>query len=381
MKNKQQDQISWHYPRLKEAEGIMAILDDDLTSRLALFAPRRRGKTVFVTKDVAPLAQKMGYSVLYINFWLKKSDPAYCIAAALIDATEKGHGKGLRQFLPSKTDLSVSLDSLGVRLEKGEHQQAPQVDGTQAIALLDTFLSGNKKTLILFDEAQQLAMSPQFEDVVFGVRTLLDKYSNNVRSIFTGSSRDGLNHLFRQRNAALFNSAQVRDFGTLGSEFCQHMCTVFAQRTGRKLEPEKVIAVFKQNHRSPYLLNEAVQYMVLQGCSDIQAAVDHILKNDGLYSNFESDWRNLLPVDRAVLVNMIQHPDNVLYSEKNYASVAALAGVKSVKRSDLSNAMTRLRNKGYLYKSGHGAWNFEDEHFKDWIVEANRLAPLHPPCS
>ena len=40
-----------------------------ITGALALFAPRKMGKTEFVLMDLAPEAEERGYQVAYCSFW------------------------------------------------------------------------------------------------------------------------------------------------------------------------------------------------------------------------------------------------------------------------------------------------------------------------
>lgn len=58
----------WHYPRTALAEQVMSLFNSGLSHALTFFAPRRKGKTEFLLKDIAPLAKEQGYQVFYFSF-------------------------------------------------------------------------------------------------------------------------------------------------------------------------------------------------------------------------------------------------------------------------------------------------------------------------
>ncbi|NMS64474.1 hypothetical protein HKB19_02465, partial [Vibrio parahaemolyticus] len=46
----------WHYPRTQLATFILNGMDKGLLQRVSIFAPRKRGKTQFIQKDIIPMA-------------------------------------------------------------------------------------------------------------------------------------------------------------------------------------------------------------------------------------------------------------------------------------------------------------------------------------
>jgi hypothetical protein len=58
----------WHYPRKELAEQYLGVLGIGISSNLAIIAPRRKGKTLFILSDLAPLAQKKNYLPVYRVF-------------------------------------------------------------------------------------------------------------------------------------------------------------------------------------------------------------------------------------------------------------------------------------------------------------------------
>ena len=58
----------WHFPRRELAEQILGMFESGLSSALVFFAPRRMGKTEFLCKDIAPLAEQNKWKVFYFSF-------------------------------------------------------------------------------------------------------------------------------------------------------------------------------------------------------------------------------------------------------------------------------------------------------------------------
>jgi hypothetical protein len=67
------DAIEIHRPEL--AWNYLGLLAAQPGRPLALFAPRRVGKTFFLDHDLAPAAEQSGILPVYADLWLYRSDP------------------------------------------------------------------------------------------------------------------------------------------------------------------------------------------------------------------------------------------------------------------------------------------------------------------
>ena len=76
----------WHYPRTELAEQYLGLLALGISSSLAIIAPRRKGKTLFILQDLAPLSQKKNYIPVYASLWQNINAPHEGLIAALEDA-------------------------------------------------------------------------------------------------------------------------------------------------------------------------------------------------------------------------------------------------------------------------------------------------------
>ena len=77
---------AWHYPRENLAARTLNALVEGPAKALTLFAPRRTGKTEFLTKDLTPYAESKGHKVVYISFWRAPLSPLALILYSLEDA-------------------------------------------------------------------------------------------------------------------------------------------------------------------------------------------------------------------------------------------------------------------------------------------------------
>ena len=59
----------WHFPRREFTARVLKLLGDGPGQALTLFGPRRTGKTEFLLKDLAPLAEQRRHRVIYASFW------------------------------------------------------------------------------------------------------------------------------------------------------------------------------------------------------------------------------------------------------------------------------------------------------------------------
>ena len=67
-----------YFPRTELAAALLGSLKSGISSAFTLFAPRRMGKTQFLTNDIAPAAEKDGFNVFYFSFMDNRdtADPA-----------------------------------------------------------------------------------------------------------------------------------------------------------------------------------------------------------------------------------------------------------------------------------------------------------------
>jgi hypothetical protein len=79
----------WHFPRPAVAAEFLTVFDAGAANTLSLFAPRRSGKTEFLRNDLAALAEKGDYRVVYVSFWKLPLAPAAALLHELYGALSR----------------------------------------------------------------------------------------------------------------------------------------------------------------------------------------------------------------------------------------------------------------------------------------------------
>lgn len=358
--------LDWHYPRTDLAEQILDRLDIGATTALTLFAPRRMGKTEFVMRDLLPMAVERGYIGVYANFWDRKDDPAESLIHGLNNAVA-----GLTLTTRLKRTLS-RLRGAGFNTPTGgasaSLKDTSDSDKLNIIQeLFDLLIKEDRKVLLALDEVQHLATESRFEPIVYALRGMIDPNRERVSVLYTGSSRSGLQRLFRRRNAPLFSSSQQIDLPDLGRGYLQHTARVFHAASHRSLDINACSTAFKAVKRVPYDYRQIIDNLILHGGTDILGMATHYLEEHSQEASYQADWTNLKPVDRSVLHFIISGNTGV-YTAAGRAFIAEQLGIDDVDVPTIQNAINRLRRATHIAPVGQGRYELEDPYFADWIM-------------
>jgi hypothetical protein len=84
------DQLTdlWCFSRPALAARYFGLLARGTSRRLALFGPRRTGKTSRICREIVPLAEQTGMVPVYCDCWQDRLDPLGSINFALASAIE-----------------------------------------------------------------------------------------------------------------------------------------------------------------------------------------------------------------------------------------------------------------------------------------------------
>ena len=196
----------WHYPRTDLAKRYVEAMNIGLSSTLALFAPRRMGKTEFLRKDLRPAAEAAGYRVIYVSLWEAQDDPAHALINAIANAA---NDRNILSKATSKIRRGPKITLTGGHLGM---QAGISIGGEEAVdespkatiqlgQLMRQLAEGKPSVLLLVDEVQMLADEKQFGPLVTALRSALDAHRDRIKAIFTGSSQDGLRLMFQKEKA------------------------------------------------------------------------------------------------------------------------------------------------------------------------------------
>ena len=151
----------WHFPRREFTARVLKLLRDGPGQALTLFGPRRTGKTEFLLKDIAPLAEQRGHRVIYASFWQAPLSPLAVLLHAMETSLRRGtFGDRVRRSVSGLTP-TLKLSAFGAGVEAKVDLTAlggrpPDDLLVHLDDLLERVSGGSKATILLLDEVQGL---------------------------------------------------------------------------------------------------------------------------------------------------------------------------------------------------------------------------------
>src|SRR5690606_39102891 len=129
------------------------------------------------------------------------------------------------------------------------------------------------------------------------------------------------------------------------------------------------LAAFKAVKKVPFELRQIIDLMIRSGLDDIQQVTTEYLSASIDSSGFEEAWEALKPLDRAILLRLLQN-NHGLYSDDARAFIADYLGLaaEDVSTYQIQNSVNRMRGI-HISPLERGVWDFEDAQFKDWVLD------------
>lgn len=363
----------WHYPRPELAKSYLDMLNTGLITTTTIFAPRRTGKTWFLLKDLKPAAERAGYRVVYADLWQTNRSPATALARALDIALEPHRWLdkiAARLKMPVKT-IRGRAEIAGARVEGELALDAERKPITEVALQLDAqieSLTAKAPLLILVDEAQAMARSQAGEDFARALRTAITTRPQRLRTVFTGSSRTGLGHVFGNAHAPLFSAGSgIQQFPLLDDRFVEYIGDRFHASTGRTLDIALAKDAFVQFGQRPEPLVRAVLTTLLDPSVALSQAIANIHAELTRQENHEGTWQTLDATERA-LVRMIAADVAVKpFSGLVLNRLRAVLGIDDLNAHHVQSALGRLATKSVVGRTPRGVFEFENEHFAQWV--------------
>lgn len=366
----------WYYQRKDFARHILNIFKVGISDRITLFAPRRKGKTWFLLKDLAPLASQSKYVTVYTSLWSNPNEPHKAIIKDMESVLKVLNKKGAVKSLltASVNKISFGNDILG----KGEihFPSNPNIPSANDLACIDDLISRlclaakNKSVLLLIDEIQHITTDKAFDAIAYALRTAIDKRSNRVKVVFTGSSRSGLNLLFNKSNAAFYHFSYDEPFPDLDSGFLLFLQNKLEKEYKIKLSQKALLTAFENLNHSPYWMIKAVQRLVLKQNKTLRAATDYIINLLAEVEDYASVWDQMSELDRCVYAILTK-------GEKLFSNATLNKLSKQLDRIIHQNAVQRsvksLIQKHLITQVNRGEYLFEMPGFHKYCLESKFL--------
>lgn len=328
------------------------------------------GKTEFLTQDLTPAAEEIGYSVGYCNLWQEDQEPTQAIADAVAAcaAPRRVLAKVRARLKTSVSTMKVS-GKLGIVASGAAELVFNKEAGKQVVKLRSAFSAFDRsknKGLLLIDEAQVLA-DKKHNSLERALRALLDTRKDQLKVIFTGSSEDRLRTMFGAEDKPFYNWARVEPLPLLGEEFVDELTQRANALATMKLEVDETLRAFETLKRVPELFRRFLSQYLANPFEGVNRAIETCKQSVYLEEGFASRWNKMLPADRVVL-QFVADGESDLHGVRALARMGRILKLGiSVNKSVPQNALKRLRDRQILIQSEVGVYRFEDEAFKDWI--------------
>ena len=351
------------------AQAYLAMLQSQPGRPIALFAPRRIGKTYFLHNDLTPSANLEGFLPVYADLWLQRGFPLgainYALEEALDDVIVPSGVAGRIAKTPIKAIAGVQFGE--------EPQRRPLPDTAEfrfdALIVMLAKASG-KRVLLMLDEIQALATASNGDAIMASIRAVLSKRKNEVCAVFTGSSQDALSQIMSSVGAPMYQFAQVIDFPFLDDRYLQllihHFESVHVKKT---IDLADLRNAFEYIGYKPELMKDIVKEMSAEGISDVEFALRKFTTSEKQTAGWDAILYALPIIEQTVLV-VLSH--GLAPMAKETMTIMARVSGETVTISKVRAALKKLRNAGILAKSG-SMHVIEDKLFSDHVCVTNAL--------
>ena len=337
------------------AHAYLALLAAQPGRPLALFAPRRVGKTFFLDHDLAPGARHVGMLPVYADLWLHKSAPIEALNHAMEEALDDLQVPASPAGKLARTPVK-KIGLLGASIDLGEEPQRrvlPQSPALRLDALVTRLAARHKgQILLMLDEVQTLGEAVDGVTLVASLRAVLHKRRGEVCAVFTGSSQEGLARLMNTAGAPMYQFAQIIDFPFLDDEFLRLLTDHFS-----KVHPGKALALddlrhgFRKIGFKPALMRDVVKAMSAEGVTDVAQGLRNYMTSDHQVAVWQALLNSVDAFDQGVL-QVIARGEPPL-SQATLQVLGAIPGAKPT-ISKVRSSIEKLKRGGFLSKTVAG---------------------------
>lgn len=351
-----------YFPRPDLVDAIHQVLSSGLTDAVTMFAARRMGKTEFMTKDLVPAAAAWRWDAYYVDLWRLRSDPE----RGLVEALEEHVQAAARRGLPGPSKLTAKAAAAGMGIEAEWASPPPVIVASGLSTRLRTAMkalvgAGDRVVLLVLDEFQTLAAGTH-EDFVAAFRAATLELRPSLKVVYTGSSRNALNAMFRHRKAPLFESAMTVSLPILDRAFSIDRAEVYESITGRGIDATALDAVFDEVGRIPKYLNLILVHMVLGRIVDPWTGFTTWLEAEGR-DRLSGMWAALKPLDRLIVAELSGDDGEELFGAAFARRASEHLGA-AITPQKVQAAVRRMVRNAILSPTGvEGGYEIEDRAF------------------
>jgi hypothetical protein len=359
----------WRFLRPSLAQGLFAQVVSGTSGRLALFGPRRTGKTSLICREILPLAKNAGLFPVYCDCWQDRKDPLGSILYAFKSALEALEVPTSKTGRVLKTEVK-KLAAAGFSIEFGAEPRGdpPASPYFQLDWLLGAIIArARKPVFLIIDEVQGIAEHKEAERIAGALRAAITRHEHAVRVLFTGSSETQLTKLFAATRASLYQFASRVAYSPLDAEFVAHVAHRFHAATRRQLNQGHALEIFRLLGNQPEAFLSVVQTpLALSDCS-LQTGLEALLSphNNTPWTQY---WRESTALQQALLI--AASDGFQVTTEEGLTRIGALMGTTAKTASSVSRAASALTTRGLIERSSLSSksiYALTDPVFELWL--------------
>jgi hypothetical protein len=359
----------WRFSRPALAVRYFEQILGGTSGRLALFGPRRTGKTSLICREIVPLAERAGMIPVYCDCWQDRLDPLGSINFALESAIEAIEVPASTPRRRLQTEIK-KLGAAGFSIEFGSEPKgkAPDSPFFKVDWLLARLIARAKRPVFLIiDEVQGIGEHKEGERIAGALRTALTRHEKAVRVLFTGSSETQLTKMFAQARASLYQFAARTAYEPLDADFVVHVANRFTAATKRQLDESRGLEVLRLLGNQPEAFLSVVQVPLARADRSLDEGLESLLVPEST-TPWAQYWDQSTPLQQAVLVTVGRELQ--LTSEAARSAIETLMRVPALSTSSVQRAVGALRSRGLIERSSlssKAVYSLTDPVFELWI--------------
>ena len=356
-----------HVSRPALAQAYLGLLHGQPGRPLALFAPRRIGKTWFLQHDLTPAAAKAGLLTVYADLWLHRGTPLdainHALEEALDDANIPGGAIGKIAQTPVKAIAGVQFG------DAPQRRTLPEQAELRFDALITRLARRTgQRILLMLDEIQALAESASGNSVIATLRAVLSNRAQEVCAVFTGSSQAALSQMMSTIGAPMYQFAQLLDFPVLDDAYLRLLAKHFQNvHPGKTLDLDALRQAFQTIGHKPALMKDIVKAMSAEGNVDVVMGLRQFTHDDRQIAGWQANFEAQPVLEQALLVALAHQLPPLA---RDTVTRLTRASGATVTISKIRAALERLRKAGILTRRTDG-YHIEDSLFADYLQRSH----------
>lgn len=336
---------------------------------ILVYGDRKIGKTSLLQRLINKL--KPQTVCVYVDLWGIKTTEDFCLRFLKSLEKIKTYKSNFLKLLKIIKSLkpTVQLDDHGEPLFSYALESYHQELAIDELMELLQKLVGKKKTLVIFDEFQEISLFDNRRDnfeIKAKLRSLI-QFQKNITYIYCGSIRHILLDMFENQNEPFYESALKFPLGTIPlKDFHPYIKKNFANNQ-RMIEDQEIKKVYEIAEEVPNNIQQLCYFIfdISKEKQKITAAIIEKGLNQLLDSEtprFSEIYRNLTKTQQNAVVAL-----SYLKKGESFFSPSYFLRFHLKSTQELSDSLKSLIHKNLIFKGDTQYYVFKSIWLKYWI--------------